>query len=108
MTDELRTPPRGPAAGAANASAASPSLQTTLGKAYFEMVQRFRAGDEAAALAIRNSIQSRLGGLVELAYRKAVTLLEAGRTPEAHESFVEAIELHRMNLANIELPIDVG
>src|SRR5258706_2440121 len=108
MTDQMRTPPGGPSPrGDGGDGAASPDLHATLGHAYLEMVRRYRAGDEAEALAIRNTVQAQLGGLVEHAYRKAVALLEAGRPREAHGSFVEAIELHRMNLANIELPVGV-
>jgi len=86
-------------------SASSASLHAALSHAYVEMVRFHRAGNTEGALAVRDLVQAQLGGLVERTYRTAVEHAAAGRAVAAFGEFAEAIELHRANLANLELPV---
>src|SRR5215831_10465837 len=118
MTDPVRTPPGAPPAGAApaprpdvvtgSAPPAHTELLAALGRAYVDMVRLFRAGDQAAARAVRDTIQAQLGGAVERTYRGALAELDAGRPGAAFRGFSETLELHRLNVANLALPVDVA
>ena len=99
-------PPSG-TAPPARALAVSDLVQT-VGDAYVEMFKRHRAGDTAEAQAICNTLQAQLGGVVERAYRAATDLLAAGRAHEAFAHLLDALEVHRMNLANLELPVGIA
>jgi FkbM family methyltransferase len=96
--------------GAGPAAAAAPpaDLPATLGHAYVEMVRRFRAGDEAEALAIRDTIEAQLGGAITRTYQAALAALDAGPPHAALSGFAEALELHRLNIANLAMPVDVA
>src|SRR5271170_1460049 len=92
--------PRDDGPGPPLGTAPNASLHAALGQAYVEMVRLYRAGASVEALAIRDLIQTQLGGLVERTYRGAVEHAARGRTTEAFIEFTQAIELHRTNLAN--------
>jgi FkbM family methyltransferase len=86
----------------------SDRLNAALSQAYIEMVRLYRAGDLAGAQVIGARVQAELGGLVEGAYRAAVAHAAAGRPLDAMTDFVQAIELHRTNIANLELPVGLS
>ena len=86
-------------------AAPNASLHAALSQAYVEMLRLHRAGASAEVLTIRDLIQTQLGGMIERTYRGAVEHAACGRTTEAFIEFAQAIELHRTNLANLELPI---
>ena len=102
MTDQAETPPGRPIPGV------PVGLQGALAHAYVEMVRLHRAGDTAQALAIGGAVQAQLGALVERTYRDAVAHAAAGRPIAAFWGFAETLELHRLNLANLALPVSVA
>jgi len=106
MTDGAAQPDNRP--GTPSQPAPGAGLHAALSQAYIEMVRLYRAGDHAGAQAIRDMVQAELGGLIERAYRGAVAHAAAGRATEAFSDFVQAIELHRTNIANLALPVGLS
>ncbi len=106
MTDQPDAPPGGPAPTPGRLPQGLPGgLPAALAQAYVEMVRLHRAGDTAQALAIVGAVQAQLGALVERGYRDAVAHAAAGRSNEAFWGLAETLELLRLNLANLTLPI---
>src|SRR5258708_7219469 len=83
-------------------------LQSRLAQGYRAMVTRYRAGDVAGALAVRDQLRDELGWLITQASVDGQEHLAAGRPIEALGRFVEALELHRLNLADLELAVSVA
>src|SRR5258707_14967477 len=83
-------------------------LQSRLARGYRAMVTRYRAGDVAGALAVRDQLRDELGWLITQASVDGQEHLAAGRPIEALGRFVEALELHRLNLADLELAVSVA
>lgn len=110
MTDEAQAPLGGaPAPMPGRPVPGIPAgLHGALAHAYLEMVRLHRAGDTAQALAIGGAVQAQLSGLVERTYREAVAHAAAGRAIQAFWGFAETLELHRLNLANLALPVPVA
>ncbi|MBV8167469.1 MAG: FkbM family methyltransferase [Alphaproteobacteria bacterium] len=103
MADEaLPSAPQRPGEGA------PADLKQALAQAYIEMVQLHRAGDAARARAVGARVQAELGGLLESKYREARAHAAAGRRAPALWAYAEALELHRLNLARLALPVSIA
>jgi FkbM family methyltransferase len=72
------------------------------------MVRLHRAGEVEQARVIAHMVQTQLGGLIERTYRDAQAQAAGGRTIEALAGFAETLELHRLNLANLAMPVGVA
>ncbi len=81
------------------------ALQQALAQAYMEMVRLHREGETAAAQAVARTVQQHLNGLVERGYQAGNAHLAAGRHDAALGAFSEVIEVHRLNLAGLELSV---
>jgi len=109
MTDQPRAPGgSAPPPSAGRHAGAAAGIQGALAQAYIEMVRLHRAGDLEQARVIGSMVQTQLGGLIERTYRDAVAHAAAGHAVAAFAGFAEALELHRLNLANLALPVGVA
>ena len=109
MTDQPRASAGpAPSPSAAQTAGTAAGIQGALAQAYVEMVRLHRAGEIEQARTIGAMVQTQLGGLIERTYRDAQAHAAAGRAVEAFTAFAEALELHRLNLANLTLPVDMA
>src|SRR5262249_48580001 len=89
-------------------AAGDEGLQARVARSYRTIVERYRAGDVEGALAVRNALRDELAWLIAQATVDAQSHLAAGRPADALGGFAEALELHRMNLADLDLSISVA
>ena len=83
-------------------------LPSRIAHGYRAIVARYRAGDVAGALTVRDQMRDELGWLITQASVDGEGHLAAGRPVDALGRFAEALALHRLNLADLELPISVA
>jgi FkbM family methyltransferase len=83
-------------------------FQSRIAEAYQDIVARYRAGDVAGATAARDGLCQELDLLLIKAHVDAQGHLAAGRPVDALGRFVDALEIHRCNLADLKLAVSVA